>query len=117
ALSRRIEDGMQSMLGRVTAEAGRQLYPLSSALPQRFAANRVALVGEAAHVFPPIGAQGLNLGIRDIESLVEVASGHAGDPGSAAALAAYDRARRPDILARSSAVNLLNRSLLSGTLP
>lgn len=117
ALSRRIEDGMQSMLGRVTAEPGRQLYPLASALPHRFAANRVALVGEAAHIFPPIGAQGLNLGIRDIESLVAVATRHAGDPAAAAALAAYDRARRPDILARSSAVYLLNRSLLSGTLP
>src|SRR5690606_10306330 len=116
-LSRRIEDGMQSMLGRVTVEPGRQLYPLASALPQCFARNRVALVGEAAHIFPPIGAQGLNLGIRDIESLAAIAGQHAGDPGSAAALSAYDRARRPDILARSSAVHLLNQSLLSDTLP
>ncbi len=116
-LSRRIEDGMQSMLGRVSVEPGRQLYPLASALPQCFARNRVALVGEAAHIFPPIGAQGLNLGIRDIESLAAIAARHAGDPGSVAALSAYDRARRPDILARSSAVHLLNQSLLSDTLP
>lgn len=116
-LSRRIEDGMQSMLGRVSVEPGRQLYPLASALPQRFARNRVALVGEAAHIFPPIGAQGLNLGIRDIESLAAIAARHAGDPGSVSALSAYDRARRPDILARSSAVHLLNQSLLSDTLP
>jgi 2-octaprenyl-6-methoxyphenol hydroxylase len=59
----------------------------------------------------------LNLGIRDIESLAAVARAHAADPGAPAALAAYDRARRPDILARSAAVNLLNRSLLSGLLP
>ena len=52
-----------------TVEPGRQVYPLSAALPARFAQNRVALVGEAAHVFPPIGAQGLNLGIRDIDDL------------------------------------------------
>lgn len=112
-----IEERMQSMLGRVTVEPGRQVHPLSSALPRRFAGSRVALIGEAAHIFPPIGAQGLNLGIRDIEDLCRVARQHAADPGASAALAAYDRARRPDILARSSAVNMLNRSLLSDMLP
>jgi 2-octaprenyl-6-methoxyphenol hydroxylase len=117
ALSLRVEHQMQSMLGRVTVEGGRQIYPLSTSLPQRFAQNRVALVGEAAHVFPPIGAQGLNLGIRDIDQLVEIASKYADDAGAPAALAAYDSARRPDILARTSAVNLLNRSLLSDMLP
>ncbi|GAA2820658.1 2-octaprenyl-3-methyl-6-methoxy-1,4-benzoquinol hydroxylase [Aminobacter aminovorans] len=117
ALSPRVEQQMQSMLGRVTVEGGRQIYPLSTSLPQRFAQNRVALVGEAAHVFPPIGAQGLNLGIRDVDQLVEIASKHRDDAGSAEALAAYDSARRPDILARTSAVNLLNRSLLSDMLP
>lgn len=116
-LSAAIEARMQSMLGRVTVEPGRQVHPLASALPRRFAGNRVALIGEAAHIFPPIGAQGLNLGIRDIEDLCRVARQHAADPGGPAALAAYDRARRPDILARSSAVNMLNRSLLSDLLP
>lgn len=116
-LSRRIEEKMQSMLGKVTVEPGRQIYPLASISPLRFAAKRVALVGEAAHVFPPIGAQGLNLGIRDVEDLAAIAARHAGDPGVAAALAEYDRRRRADILARSSAVNLLNRSLLSSFLP
>ncbi|WP_376769167.1 FAD-dependent monooxygenase [Neoaquamicrobium sediminum] len=116
-LSLIVEERMQSMLGRVTVEPGRQVFPLSSALPRRFAANRVALVGEAAHIFPPIGAQGLNLGIRDVESLLDTAMRHSDDPGSPAALSAYDRRRRPDILARSSAVNMLNRSLLSDMLP
>lgn len=117
ALSVRVEDRMQSMLGRVTVEPGRQVYPLSAASPHRFAANRVALVGEAAHVFPPIGAQGLNLGIRDVSDLIDIASGNRSDPGAVQALAAYDIRRRPDILARSGAVNLLNVSLLSGLLP
>ena len=121
ALSRMIEERMQSMLGRVTVEPGegaaRQVFPLASALPARFAARRIALVGEAAHVFPPIGAQGLNLGIRDAEDLARIAAAHADDPGAGAALSAYDRARRPDILARSSAVDMLNRSLLSSMLP
>lgn len=116
-LSIRVEEKMQSMLGRVTVEPGRQIYLLAAATPRRFAQNRVALIGEAAHVFPPIGAQGLNLGIRDIVDLVEIVSENRSDPGAAEALAAYDARRRPDILARSSAVNLLNRSLLSDLLP
>jgi CheY-like chemotaxis protein len=51
ALSLRIERRMDSMLGRVTVEPGRQVHPLVSLLPDRFAANRVALVGEAGHVW------------------------------------------------------------------
>ena len=117
ALSVRVEQKMQSMLGRVSVEPGRQVYPLSALMPARFAQDRIALVGEAAHVFPPIGAQGLNLGIRDVEDIVRTASEYRDDPGSPAALAAYDRRRRPDVLARSTAVNLLNVSLLSDMLP
>lgn len=117
ALSRRIEEQMQSMLGRVTVEGKRQVYPLSTSTPHRFAKNRVVLVGEAAHIFPPIGAQGLNLGVRDVADLAEILSKTEGDPGSDAVIAAFDAKRRPDILARSTAVNLLNRSLLSDLLP
>lgn len=116
-LSRRIEDRMQSMLGRVDVEGGRQVYPLGATLPSRFAAKRVALVGEAAHVFPPIGAQGLNLGIRDVSDLIDIAMEHSDDPGSQAALARYDSRRRPDIMARTGAVSLLNMSLLSDMIP
>lgn len=117
ALSALVEEKMQSMLGKVTVDTEIQIYPLSVTLPLAFARNRVALVGEAAHVFPPIGAQGLNLGIRDVEQLVAAALRHVADPGSAASLAAYDARRRPDVLARTGAVSLLNRSLLSSMLP
>lgn len=117
ALSARVQAQMQSMLGRVTVQPGRQVYRLSAATPHRFAKDRVALIGEAAHVFPPIGAQGLNLGIRDVVDIVDIASKHRSDPGSVRALTSYDLRRRPDILARSGAVNLLNTSLLSDYLP
>jgi 2-octaprenyl-6-methoxyphenol hydroxylase len=83
----------------------------------RFGRNRIALVGEAAHVFPPIGAQGLNLGIRDIEDLVSAVALDRKDPGSNSVLWRYDARRRPDIMARSAAVNMLNMSLLSDFLP
>ncbi len=116
-LELRIERRMQSMLGKVRIAGPRQSWPLANGVPSAFAANRIALVGEAAHIFPPIGAQGLNLGIRDAEDLTRIAAGHAADPGADAALSAYDRARRPDILARTAAVALLNRSLLTDFLP
>jgi 2-octaprenyl-6-methoxyphenol hydroxylase len=117
ALAARIEARMQSMLGKVTLLPGRQLYPLSARMPVSFARSRVALVGEAAHVFPPIGAQGLNLGLRDVEALETIIQDHKDDPGQDAVLQAYNRARRPDVMARNGAVNLLNRSLLSSMLP
>lgn len=116
-LSARIEDRMQSILGRVEAEPGRQIYPMSALLPSTMAANRVTLVGEAAHVFPPIGAQGMNLGIRDVADLVDVAQSHRDDPGSERALSDYRSARRLDVLARQTAVNSLNMALLSDLLP
>jgi 2-octaprenyl-6-methoxyphenol hydroxylase len=75
------------------------------------------LVGEAAHVFPPIGAQGLNLGLRDVEEAVLAAARSPDDPGSDTALSAFNTARRADILLRTGAVDMLNRSLLSDFLP
>src|SRR5690606_26781055 len=79
-LSREVEARMDSMLGKVEVEPGVQVHALSASLPVRFGRNRVALVGEAAHVFPPIGAQGLNLGIRDVAQLVEIVRKHPEDP-------------------------------------
>ncbi|MEW5421870.1 UbiH/UbiF family hydroxylase [Amorphus sp. 3PC139-8] len=120
-LSREIEIRSHRMLGRVTVEATRGLLPLSSQVARKLGANRTALVAEAAHRFPPIGAQGLNLGFRDIAALVEVLCSarqrrHA-DLGSEATLAAYGRSRRADVESRTLAVDLLNRSLLSDFLP
>ena len=78
ALAEEIEARSSSLLGRITIEGGRQAFPLSGMTAERFAAGRTVLVGEAAHVFPPIGAQGLNLGYRDVAAL------GAGLPGPAA---------------------------------
>ena len=82
--------------------------------------NRIALIGEAAHAIPPIGAQGLNLGLRDAAIIGELAvetCRHGGDAGAADVLSRYDAARRIDIKSRTLAVDLLNRSLLSDFLP
>src|SRR5690606_14555723 len=91
--------------------------PLSGMTATRFSASRVVLIGEAAHLFPPIGAQGLNLGYRDVAALRDVLEAHDRDPGAFDRLAAYERARRADVLSRTAAVDALNRTLLTGFLP
>jgi 2-octaprenyl-6-methoxyphenol hydroxylase len=75
------------------------------------------LIGEAAHSFPPIGAQGLNLGFRDVAALRRILVRYSADPGSQQALDSYHRARESDVRTRTIAVDLLNRSLLSDFLP
>lgn len=117
ALSAAIETRMQSMLGRVEVEPGRQVFPLASVAPSAYGARRVALVGEAAHTIPPIGAQGMNLGLGDVRDLLTAASAHRSDPGAPAVLSAYQRARSFTVGTRSAAVGLLNASLLSSFLP
>ena len=85
-----------------------------------FAKGRTALVGHAAHVLPPIGAQGLNLGLRDaamIADLVCKAHMRADDPGGIEVINEYNRLRRADIMSRTFAVDFLNRSLLHGWFP
>jgi 2-octaprenyl-6-methoxyphenol hydroxylase len=119
-LSAEIERRAHSILGKITFEDGRGLFPLGVETAQSFARRRIALVGEAAHTIPPIGAQGLNLGLRDaatISELVVQARRDGGDVGSADVLAEYERLRRADVTSRAFAVDALNRSLLSDFLP
>ena len=116
SFARRVEERTHSMLGAMAIEGPRGAVPMGGLSVARFAAARCALVGEAAHVFPPIGAQGLNLGLRDVAALRDVARG-ADDPGAEPVLAAYDGARQGDVRMRTGAVDALNRSLLSDLLP
>jgi 2-octaprenyl-6-methoxyphenol hydroxylase len=119
-LSVEIERRAHSIFGAMYVESGRGVFPLAIETAHAFARNRVALVGEAAHVVPPIGAQGLNLGLRDAATLAEVvADAHRQkrDIGSADVLAHYDTRRRADVMSRSIAVDVLNRSLLTDFVP
>ena len=61
-----------SFLGDLRLAGGRYTYPLALSLANSFTANRVALVGDAAHGIHPIAGQGLNLGIRDVAALSDV---------------------------------------------
>lgn len=116
ALSREIEKRSQGLLGKVTVQPGRGRFDLTAMTPRHFSGHRAALIGEAAHVVPPIGAQGLNLGLRDGAALVDcltdaLVAGR--DIGGPQAMADYDRARRADIVSRAFVIDTLNRSLLS----
>ncbi len=120
ALAGELERRAHSLFGKMSVEPGRGRFPLAVETADSVAANRIALVGEAAHVIPPIGAQGLNLGLRDAATLAEImAEAHRDglDIGSPGVLARYERQRRADVTSRKIAVDVLNRSLLSDFLP
>jgi 2-octaprenyl-6-methoxyphenol hydroxylase len=120
ALAQAVERQAQSILGRMRVEGPRGLVPMSGLSVDRYQADRLALVGEAAHVFPPIGAQGLNLGLRDAAALRDVvvdARGAGEDIGGPAALQRYQRGRDLDVRLRTAAVDGLNRTLLAAFLP
>ena len=115
-LSVAVEKQSHSILGRIRVEGGRHLFPLAIEQPQRFAKARIALVGEAAHVLPPIGAQGLNMGLRDAADIAGIAgeaTAAGQDPGAPERLRRYDAARRADVASRSFVIDMANRSLLS----
>ena len=115
-LSDAAEKQSHSIFGRVQVESGRHLFPLSMERPRQFADKRIALVGESAHVVPPIGAQGLNMGLRDAADIAEIAGEAMSlgeDPGAPQVLARYQSARRSDVASRMLAIDIANRSLLS----
>ena len=120
ALAAEIEHASHSILGKIELEPGRGLFPLTVATARRFANKRISLVGEAAHVIPPIGAQGLNLGLRDAATIGELALAaqrDGRDIGGADVLNAYDKMRRADVGSRTFTIDLLNRTLLTDFLP
>jgi 2-octaprenyl-6-methoxyphenol hydroxylase len=86
---------------------GRALWPVVTQQATRLAEGRVALIAEAAHVLPPIGAQGLNTSVNDIAALDRLLDRHA--PGSPAMMDAYRAERGPDIAARVRAIDIFNR--------
>ncbi len=98
------------LMGPLRVEGPRAAWPIIGQIATRLRANRVAIAAEAAHVIPPIGAQGLNMSLADVECLARlVEDGGHGDPGSEALLSAYERRRLPEVAARVAGVDLLNR--------
>jgi 2-octaprenyl-6-methoxyphenol hydroxylase len=99
-------------LGEIAAVGPRRVHPLGLSVARAFIADRLALVGDAAHVIHPIAGQGLNMGLKDVAALAEVivdAVRLGLDPGSLAVLERYQRWRRFDTMAMGIATDGLNR--------
>jgi 2-octaprenyl-6-methoxyphenol hydroxylase len=102
-------DRSANMFGPMTLVGRRTVWPIISQLADRLTGQRVALIAEAAHVVPPIGAQGLNMSLADMTTLLDLATNAPADIGSAKMLTAYHRARWPDLQARVRGIDMLNR--------
>ncbi len=112
AYAREVQRRLGGHLGAVRMVGRRWLYPLSAMHAHRYVDRRLALVGDAAHGIHPIAGQGLNLGFRDVlalSALVIEAVANGKDPGDAALLARYQRARRGDNLLMLAATDGLDR--------
>jgi 2-octaprenyl-6-methoxyphenol hydroxylase len=119
-LAAEIEREVDGIFGDMQLDGGSGFFPMTGMTVSRLVAHRIALLGEAAHAFPPLAAQGLNLSLRDIAVLVEclnAARDRGEDIGTPAALRPYAEARRSDIALRTGGIDILNRSLLSDFLP
>jgi len=115
-----LEEKSHRLFGHAKALTKAFVFPLSNMSVPNVGNNGALLVGEAAHAFPPIGAQGLNLGLRDVEDFVTAIEGLATGFSVAAANAAsqdYDRLRQGDLKRTGSFVDGLFRSLISDFLP
>ena len=120
ALAAEIGREVGGIFGSMRLDGACGFFPMTGMKVSRLVAHRIALLGEAAHAFPPLAAQGLNLSLRDIAALVEsveTARAEGVDIGGAPALRRYAEARRSDIVVRTSGIDILNRSLLSDFLP
>jgi 2-octaprenyl-6-methoxyphenol hydroxylase len=108
------------ILGELRLASSRRIWPIVSQVADRLTGPRMALVAEAAHVVPPIGAQGLNMSLADIAALLELcvaARARGADIGGQEVLDRYARARRPDLALRIAGLDLLNRAAMAGSGP
>ena len=120
ALALELQHATRSIVGRIAFEAARGGFPMGGLKVTRLVGSRLALIGEAAHAFPPLAAQGLNLSLRDIAQLrvvLEEARVAGLDIGAIETLRHYERARRRDISVRTDSVDILNRTIMTDFAP
>ncbi len=115
-LAAEIQIATHGELGLISAIGPRKAFPMKGLTARQFARNRTILVGEAAHVVPPIGAQGLNMSLKDAAQAVDLILASA-DAGAGTLMDDYNSARRAEVLPRQQLIDLMNKSLLLGYLP
>ena len=98
------------LFGPLSLASRRTIWPIISQVADRMAGERVALVAEAAHVLPPIGAQGLNMSLGDLRALLDLAEAAPDTLGARDMLEAYHRKRHLEVRARVTGIDLLNRA-------
>ena len=106
-----LEERFGLHLGEIKVLDKPRAFPLSYFVARSFIAERLALIGDAAHVIHPIAGQGLNMGLKDVAALAEVVVDAARlgmDIGEAGVLERYQRWRRFDTMAMGVATNSLN---------
>lgn len=101
------------VLGPLTLVSRRSVWPIISQIAERLSGPRSVLVAEAAHVVPPIGAQGLNMSLADLRALLDLTTQHRDDPGQPAVTDAFHRSRHLEVQARVTGIDLLNRASMA----
>jgi len=111
-LTRELEFRFTPKLGEIRLASPVQAFLFRFQVARRFVSERLALIGDAAHLVHPLAGQGLNLGLRDVAALAETIVGEMRlglDPGAAPPLATYERRRRYDVAASGLGLDALNR--------
>ena len=98
------------LFGPLSLASRRTLWPIISQVAERMHGERVALVAEAAHVLPPIGAQGLNMSLGDLGALLDLAEASPDKLGARDMLESYHRKRHLEVRTRVTGIDLLNRA-------
>ena len=111
-LKRELEFRFTPKLGEISLASPIEAFPFRFQVARRFVGERLALIGDAAHVVHPLAGQGLNLGLRDVAALAETIVGQMRlglDPGAPGPLETYERRRRFDVAASGLGLDALNR--------
>lgn len=107
-----LQENSHGIVGKITLENSPESWPLKTLIAQKFTSERVAIAAEAAHVMSPIGAQGLNLSLRDVAALAETivdAARVGADIGSDNVLKTYDSRRKLDVLTRVAGIDRFSK--------
>lgn len=117
AFAAEASDRSAFVLGPLTLATRRQVWPIIARMAERMTGQRTALMAEAAHVIPPIGAQGLNMSLADLAALLDLAEADRAALGTPAMLSAYESTRTADVRMRVLGVDALNRASMLGARP